>query len=233
VTRAPLAVVSLLVFVRCRALEPSPPQSPTPTPTSTTAEAWTDLFDGHSLDGWKESGFGGGGKIEVVDAKLLIGQGSPMSGATWSGDAARGLPSDLARDGYELEVEAARTLGTDFFCGLTFPVGDAHLTLVIGGWGGALCGLSCLDGADAASNETKSFRRIERGRAYRIRVRVADGRVAAWLDDERLADVAIAGRHLSLRPEVEPSKPLGIATYATAAAITKVRWRRIFGNARG
>ena len=199
---------------------------------------WNALFDGRSLAGWRESAFGGNGPIELVDGRLLLGQGSPLTGVTWIGSAAGGadaVPRDGAaagdlpfpRDGYELELEAARLLGNDFFCALTFPVGGAHLTLVLGGWGGSLCGLSCLDGLDAAENETRSHRRFERGRSHRVRLRVAEGRVAAWLDGEPLVDVDTRGRVLSLRPEVEPSRPLGIATFATQGAIADVRWRLV------
>ncbi len=200
---------------------------------ATPESGWTPLFDGHSLSGWKESGFGGAGKVEVVDGRLLLGQGSPMTGVTWVGGAERGVAGDFPRDDYELELDAARLLGTDFFCGLTFPVGDTHLTLVLGGWGGSLCGLSCLDGNDAANNETKSFHSFERGRSYHVRLLVAAGRVQAWLDGAPLVDVETRGRFLSLPPEVEPCRPLGIASYSTQAAITNIRWRRTSAPAGG
>lgn len=185
---------------------------------------WISLFDGHSLSGWRPSEFGGNGEIAVRDGRLVLGQGSPMTGITWTGE--------FPRDDYEIEVVAARVLGTDFFVGLTFPVGDAHLTLIVGGWGGGLCGLSCLDGMDAASNETKTFHGFERGRDFRILLRVESGRVQAWLDGAPLADVDTRLRHLSLRPEVAPSRPLGLATYATEASVRSIAWRPI-DSARG
>ena len=46
--------------------------------------------------------------------------------------------------------------GGDFFCGLTFPYGDASCTFVVGGWGGGLVGLSSINGDDASENETRT-----------------------------------------------------------------------------
>src|SRR5262249_59761705 len=131
---------------------------------------------------------GGGGGV-------VRGGGEPMTQVALAPAAAFAFP----RDGYEVELVAARVTGDDFFVGLTFPVGDGELTLILGGWGGSLCGLSCLDGEDAASNDTKRFRRFERGRDYRVRVRVVRGRVTAFVDDEVLADVDTPGRRCSLR----------------------------------
>ena len=210
---ARVALLIVLATIGCRGVDSSPPSS-----TSIAEPSWTPLFDGTSLGDWTITPFGGSGPVEVRDGAIELGQGSPMTGVTYHGE--------FPRDDYELEMDAARVLGTDFFCALTFPVGDAHLTLVLGGWGGGLCGLSCLDGLDASSNETKCFRRFERGRSYRVRLRVAGGRVQAWLDGEPLIDADLRGRALSLRPEVEPGKPLGIASYATIGRISAFRLRR-------
>ena len=69
---------------------------------------------------------------------------------------------------YELNVVARRVEGSDFFCGLTFPYQDSHCTLILGGWGGALVGLSCLDGRDASENETTRLMPFEKGRWYDV-----------------------------------------------------------------
>jgi hypothetical protein len=47
-----------------------------------------------------------------------------------------------------------------------------------------------------------------------------------------VVDQPLAGRTLSIRDEVVPSKPLGIATYATAAEVRGIRWRPLGGSAR-
>jgi hypothetical protein len=180
---------------------------------------WKTLCDGRSLDGWTSTPFGGEGEVRLEDGAAILDFGNPLTGITWTG-----APPDGE---YEIAVRAARLAGSDFFCGLTFPAGDEYCTLVLGGWGGALTGLSSIDGRDAAHNETRSQRRFADGRRYEVLVRVERARIRAWLDGEILVDQAIAGRRLSVRPEVELSKPLGIAAYNTRAAIESVAWRRL------
>jgi hypothetical protein len=51
--------------------------------------------------------------------------------------------------------------------------------------------------------------------------------VQAWLNNAPLVDVDTHGRHLSLRPELAPSRPLGVATYATEAAVRAIAWRPV------
>jgi hypothetical protein len=187
-----------------------------------TGEAsWRPLFDGRSLDGWRVIESGASGAVTVDGGRLLLGQGEPMTAVALAEPAASAFP----RDDYEIELVAARLLGNDFFAALTFPVGGGELTLVLGGWGGSLCGLSCLDREDAAHNETKSFRGFERGRDCVILVSVRRGRVRATVDGETLADVDVTARRCSLRTEVEPCRPLGLASYQTKGAIRSVRWR--------
>ena len=178
---------------------------------------WSTLFDGATLTGWDATNFGGEGVVEVVDGAVLLDYGSPLTGLTWTGAPPSGA--------YDLELVAARVEGTDFFCGLTFPVGDAHLTLVLGGWGGSLCGLSNLDGDDAANNDSQKLFRFENGRDYRVLLRVRPDVVDVLLDDRPFLHVPIAGRTLSLRPEVELSRPLGVASFSTRARLRALRWR--------
>ena len=182
-----------------------------------SAAPWTDLFDGATTAGWTATNFGGEGEVVVVDGALELGFGSPMTGLTWAGAPPSGE--------YDLEVTAARVDGTDFFCGMTFPVGDAFLTLVLGGWGGSLCGLSSLDGDDAANNDSKRLFRFENGRDYQVLLQVRRAHVTVKVDGALLMEVPIEGRRLSLRPEVELSRPLGIASFATRARVRRLRWR--------
>ncbi|MFY9345198.1 MAG: DUF1080 domain-containing protein [Planctomycetota bacterium] len=181
------------------------------------ASPWIELFDGAALGAFAVTDFGGQGPVEVRDGKLCLGFGSPLTGVTWTGVPPSG--------DYELEVVAAREDGADFFCGLTFPVGDDHLTLVLGGWGGTMCGLSSLDGNDAAHNPTRTLRRFVTGRAYTVRVVVTADHVATMLNGEPLCAVDRRSHRLGLRPEVLLSRPLGVAAFATAAAVARVRWR--------
>ena len=203
-----LTALSLFTMLGATGCQLGPPSKP-----------WHVLFDGSSLDGFESSRFGGDGEIAVVDGALQLEIGSPLTGVTWTGAAPSG------EHPYELELTATRVSGTDFFCGLTFPVRDAHLTLILGGWGGALCGLSSLDGDDAARNDTRTLHRFENGRPYRVRLTVTPKRVAVQLDGKPLLTADIADRELSLRPEVELSRPLGIASFTTVAQLADIRWR--------
>lgn len=179
---------------------------------------WRPLFDGESLSGWKITNFGGEGDVYVKDGTIVLEMGEPMTGITWQGDW-------LPRLNYEIELEAMRVDGGDFFCGLTFPVGDSPCTLIVGGWGGSVVGLSSLDGFDASENETSTYMSFKNGRWYHIRLRVEGARIMASIDGKKIVDVDIRGREIGIRPEVELSRPLGISTWRTTAAIRNLRIR--------
>jgi hypothetical protein len=189
-------------------------------PRAAPAAPWRRLFDGKSLAGWKPTEFGGEGPVGVKGGRILIAPGDPLTGITWAG-------GELPRTSYEIAVEAMRTRGGDFFCALTVPAGEQPISLIVGGWGGTLVGLSSLDGQDASENETTTTMKFSDNRWYRIRLRVEPERIQAWIDEARVVDVATRGRKLSIRPEVELSRPLGIATYLTGAAIREIKIRRL------
>lgn len=197
-------------------------------PADRTAEGWEPLFDGRSLAGWTPSGFEGEGVVRVVDpfhdgrSAIVIEPGMTLSGVT----STRG--SALPRTNYEITLEAMRLAGGDFFCGLTFPVGSAACTLVVGGWGGEVVGISSIDRLDASENETTREMSFIDQRWYRIAVRVSDQRIEAWIDDAKIVDVSTQGRNISLRPgDIQKAQPLGVATYMTRAAIRDIRLRRL------
>ena len=111
--------------------------------------AATSLFNGRTLGEWKTTVFGGEGDVEVTDGRIVIGAGNPLSGINWTGKH--------PKMDYEIALEAMRVDGSDFFCALTFPVGDSSCSFICGGWGGGVVGLSSLDGADASENETTDY----------------------------------------------------------------------------
>ena len=189
-------------------------------PQATTGSDWSLLLGAEHTEGWTSTSFGGEGEIQAEDGLLVFEMGSPMTGMNWVGEP-------LPTSGYELEVKASRLMGTDFFCGLSFPVGEEHATLIMGGWGGALTGLSCIDGNDASTNETTSFQSYELGRIYTARIRVTKTHITTWLDGEELHSVSLAGKDISLRPEVFPSKPLGFAAFQTRAGLESLKLRRL------
>ena len=84
-------------------------------------------------------------------------------------------------------------------------------------------GLSSINGIDASENETSTLRQFEKERWYRIRLRVTGDIIKAWIDDEIVIDFAIGNNLLSIRPEVELSRPFGIASWRTTAAIRNIR----------
>jgi len=183
------------------------------------AEKWTSLFDGQTLGKWKVTEFGTQGPVEVKDGRLVLGFGDGCTGVTWTGD--------FPKLDYEIRLAAMRVEGSDFFCGLTFPVGEDALTFVGGGWGGGVVGISSLDGEDASENDTTKYMTFESNRWYTIRVRVTKDHLACWIDKEQIVDQPLADRKLSIRSEVELSRPLGIASWKTTAALRDIQWRSL------
>jgi hypothetical protein len=194
-----------------------------PTAVATEADAprpdpWRKLFDGKTLDGWKVTDFAGAGEVEVLDGSIFLGMGAMLTGIVHT--------NPLPNIDYEVTLKAMRIDGSDFFCGLTFPVKDAFCTLIAGGWGGGLVGLSSLDTYDASENETTTFRSFEKNRWYNFRLRVTQARIEAWLDEDPLIDVSIVDRKVSLRPgDIEMSVPFGISAWQTRAALRDIRLR--------
>ncbi|MBN2183228.1 MAG: DUF1080 domain-containing protein [Sedimentisphaerales bacterium] len=179
------------------------------------------LFDGKTLGQWKITDFGAQGDVYVKDGVIFLEKGDDMTGITWTGP--------LVRMNYEINLDAMRVSGGDFFCGLTFPVGDRPCTLILGGWGGRLCGLSSIDGFDASENETTQFFPFENGRWYHVFLSVTPDRIEAWLDNEQIVDFVTTGRNLDIRIEVELSQPLGIATWRTTGAVRNIKLRKLGG----
>jgi len=172
------------------------------------------LFDGQTLGAWKITDFGGQGDVHVKDGAIYLEMGSYTTGITWTGP--------VVRMNYEIMLEAMRVDGTDFFCALTFPVGENPCTLVLGGWGGTLCGLSNIGFYDASENETTTFYSFENKVWYHVRLRVEPDRIQAWLDGEGLVDVEITGKKIDIRPEMDLCQPLGVATWVTTGAVRNI-----------
>jgi hypothetical protein len=174
---------------------------------------WEPLFNGKDLTGWKKSSFGGEGEVTTEDGVLTIEMGQPMSGITWK------KKEPPYKQNYEIRLEAKRVKGSDFFCGLTFPFNDTHCSLICGGWGGGVVGLSSINSADASENATTTYQEFKTDRWYKIRVRVEPKRIQCWIDDKQVVDQEITDHKVGTRIEVDESKPLGISTYETTAAI--------------
>lgn len=178
------------------------------------------LFDGTSLDDWQPFDAGGSGSVEVEDGKMIIGAGESLTGVIYK------KVKDLPVTNYELTLEAQRLEGVDFFCGLTFPVGDLKTcaTAVLGGWGGSVTGLSSIDGMDAAENSTGHYRRYEDKKWYAVKLRVTPANISVWLGEEKIIDADIEGKKIGVRAgPMEEYLPLSLTTYQTRAAIRNVK----------
>lgn len=189
-------------------------------PAAAAQEKWRSLFDGKTLKDWKTAEFGHGGTAKVDNGLLVIGKGEPLSGIVWSGEA-------IPKINYEMRLMAQRVEGDDFFCALTFPVKKDPCSLVLGGWGGGVVGLSSLNGYDASENETTGYFEFEKKKWYAIRLVVIDGRIAAWVDDHRIVNVETEDKKISIRIEVEPCVPFGVATFRTTGAIKDFKVREL------
>ena len=176
-----------------------------------------NLFNGTDLSGWEITDFAGGGAIEVKDGEIYIAMGELISGINL---AHENIPST----NYELSAEAMKLDGNDFFCGLTFPVGETFASFIPGGWGGTVVGISSIDGMDASENETATFKNFENNRWYRFRVRVTPIKIQCWVDDEMVVDLLLEDRNIALRPgPIELSVPLGITAFQTESRFRNIR----------
>jgi len=173
-----------------------------------------ELFNGKDLSGWTNVfAASGGAPVKVLpDGVVECGAGDPLSGLAYTNAA--------PTMNYELSLEAMRVEGSDFFVALTIPVATNFCTVVVGGWGGSLCGISSVDYLDASENQWSECKNLLNDRWYRLRVRVTPGVLQVFLNEDLYAARIEYGEssRLSLRfGDIEKCKPLGLATYCTRA----------------
>lgn len=181
---------------------------------------WQSLFDGKSMKGWENTDFAGHGTTEIVEGTLQVNMGIALSGITFT--------NKTPTVDYEVSLQARKIAGGDFFCGLTVPVRDSHCTLIIGGWGGSIMGISSIDGLDASENETSDSLYFETGRWFDIRFRITAERLQVWVDKEKHIDVDIKDRKIEMRAgEIEIAKPFSLSTYSTTAQFKNIRLRKL------
>ncbi len=198
-------------------------QEPAQDETKTEDPKWIgppdQLLKDDSLDDWDVLNFGGEGDCDVENGVLMLAAGDPFTGVS----SAR---EDLPKTNYEISLTARKTEGIDFFCGLTFPVAESHCTLIVGGWGGGLVGLSCIDDKDASQNDTQSIMKFEKDKWYKIRVRVQPENISTWIDDNQVVNQNIKGKKISLRGDVMLCTPLGVCSFQTDAEIKDIQIRQ-------
>ncbi|WDQ16668.1 family 16 glycoside hydrolase [Rhodopirellula sp. P2] len=190
----------------------------------------------HPLAGkWDEAHFGGDGgitrekgkkKSEAGSAKqpvtgelFRLGMGDPLTGIRWTGE--------FPLENYELQLQARRTDGFDFFAAVTFPVGKEHCSFVLGGWGGGVVGISSIDGNDASSNETTGYKDFKNEQWYDIRIRVDKENVTTWIDNSEWSSVNRSEHTFDIRIEMDPCLPLGIANFQCESEIRGLQIRHL------
>lgn len=215
-TSSPLGFSWLLLWT---AVLVSRPCAADPPPPAAGNQGWQSLFDGKTLKNWQVTRFGGAGQVTVENGAITLEMGNDMTGITYAGKP--------PRNNYEFALEGMRVEGSDFYCTTTFPVGDDPCTLVVGGWGGGVVGLSNVDGRDASENATTQYLRFQEKKWYPVRIRVSDARIECWVGKEQVVDLPRQDHKFGIRPEVELSRPLGISTWQTTGAVRNLRLRRL------
>jgi len=195
------------------AMADEPPQQ-----TSSAEKKWQTVPSGDGQQ-WEVSLFGGEGDVIFSDQSVVMKSGDPLTGV-------RGK-FEFPKEDFEIEVESRRLSSFDFFCGLTFPVGEGHCSLILGGWSGAVVGLSSIDGEDASQNSTKRYMSFDNEKWYKVRVRVDAERVRCWVDDKQVVDQSRGEHKFDVRNEMDLSRPLGIAAFMCDAEFRNFRWRHL------
>lgn len=185
---------------------------------------WKSFFPekpepGKELDGWTVTDFYGHGKVERDGDLIVLHIGKPLTGITYNGK------KNFPTSNFEIELEARRTHGNDFLCGLTFPVGKGFCSFIAGGWGGGLVGLSSVNGSDASENSTSTFHDFKNDQWYRFRVAVDDEFIRCWIDDDQCVTQEREGHEFSTRIEVFASQPLGLCVFQSRVEVKNFRWR--------
>ena len=185
-------------------------------------EGWQSLFDGKTLTNWKILRYGGNGTPYVRNGALVLPKPTEgvMTGVCWIGDA-------LPENNYEVYYEARRVAGTDIFAGFTFPYSETSASLVFGGWGGVVNGLSSIDGLDASENETCQRFSWPDNRWYPVQLRVTPDSICASVGVECIVNIATAGKDIHLRADYLDTG-FTLWTYNTTGEIRNIRIRKIF-----
>lgn len=197
-----LAITLMLVLCGCGKSEP---------------KRWA-LLDFDMVQHWAPAAIEGSGMAQVTNGEITLPAGKPMTAVRFEAWESMKLPVT----DYAIEFEAMRVEGQDFFGAVTFPVRSLKTcaTLVNGGWGGGLVGISNIDEQSANENATRSEHRFVNGQWYRFRLEVHDEEIKGWLDGRLVINASIKARTISLRAgDIEQCAPFGVATYGTTGKV--------------
>jgi len=184
-------------------------------------DGWKSLFNGETLDGWEKVPYWGGGTPYVENAKLILPMATIglMTGIRWVGDS-------LPTINYVIQYEARRVQGDDIFAALTFPYDDTFASIIFGGWGGIINGLSSVDGYDASENETTQLYSLLNNDWHQVQLRVTTDSIKAFVGYETIVDIATAGKHIHLRDETLDTG-LTFWSYSSTGEIRNIRIKEI------
>ena len=184
-------------------------------------DGWEPLMDGKTLAGWEIVRYGGEGEPYTDKGKLILPMAvnGLMTGLCWVGES-------LPLNNYAVYYEARRMEGNDIFGGLSFPYGDTFATLIVGGWGGSVCGLSSIDGDDASENETTKHIHFKDNQWYPVQLRVTSDSIRAVIDTVQVVDIATAGKRIHLRSGTSVSG-FTLTSYLTTGEIRNLRIKRL------
>ena len=180
------------------------------------------LFDGETLEGWEVTDYIATEGAGVKEGGVIeIRPGQPLGGIRWVGE-------ELPKVDYEIELEARRVEGDDFFCCLTFPYKEKHASFVVGGWGGYLTGISNVGGYDASENSTMGIGSFTNGTWYKIRLRATGDQIETWIDGEPSVNLVTTDKRIEMRfGEIEESVPMGVSVFMTTAEIRNIHLKRL------
>ena len=197
----------------CTAYEPTPKSEP------------VDLLPGN-MDQWQSINFGGEGDVIYKDGALDLDYGNPLTGVLYKGDIVKLFGEDL--ENYVITCQAQRVEGVDMFLGVTFPVGkDGSVSLVLGGWAGAITGISNLDGLNASENDTTQYHNMPEGQWFKVKIMVTTEKIECWLDDKKLVNVKRSDyEKFDTHGAVVDTKPFGLFNYSTWGRVKNLKvWK--------
>jgi len=195
----------------------------TPAQPAADSEGWIECKP--SGDAKWEMIDGEGGGWDETDGLLRMPWYDGLASARWTGS--------VPEAPFEVELEAQRTDGFDFFCGLTVPTRstDECVTLIVDGWGGAILGISSINDMDASENQAATDMLFEDNQWYKIRLRFANEELKVWIDEKEMIDLDTTGLRLSLKVgPIDECAPFGLATWQTSSELRSIRWRRLPGE---
>ena len=180
------------------------------------------LFDGTTLAGWvcpSFPPFSSESRVSAVGGEVRVASGSGFAGMGWTGA--------FPRTNYEVSYEARRDKGTRDFGSLVFAVGESTCAFVLGGYGGAVSGLTFLDHEAAPKNPTLLTRPFQPGKWVSVRLRVSDSHIAVWLDGKQTVNVPRNGHVFTVHEWHAPLAPLGLYADECSAAWRNIQVRRL------